>query len=791
MNSKSLRILEYQKILNRLSAHAASQGAKKMCWQLKPLKNREDIESRQQNTRDAFLRMEKLGSVSFAGLQDIRSTEPLLRIGSPLSTAELLSIASTLECAEAVRQFGNRWEAEDSLTSLFHSLSPETDVSSEIRRCILSEDEFADDASPALRQIRRKITSANARLHSELESLIRREDMKDKLMDQLITTRQGRYCIPVRAEYRSAVPGMIHDRSQTGSTLFIEPMSSVNLNNEIMELHEDEREEIRKILERLSHLAGSVLDSLMEDYQLLTRLDFIFAKAKFAKDLHASQPVLNDEGIVDLKSAVHPLLNPASAVPIDLKLGETYTLLIVTGPNTGGKTVSLKTLGLLALMAQSGLHIPAAEGSRLPIFTDIFADIGDEQSIEQNLSTFSSHMSNIIYIVKHAGKGSLCLLDEPGGGTDPAEGAALAIAILNDLKQKGACVMASTHYTELKTYAISTEGVENASCEFDLSSLRPTYRLMIGVPGSSNAFMIAGKLGMPDEIIQDARENLDEKQIAMEEVIQELEKARREAAADRETAEQLKTETIRLRQSLTDKNKNLDEKRNEILRKARQEAEDILSDAKETADQAIRDYNRWLNHPQQADSRKMEQERTRLRRKRNAVSAGTSFLEKKGSEKTSSGQRPSDFSVGDRVMVLSLNTEGEILYPADSKGILTVQMGILTSRFPASDLQKLPDKKEKKYHPTGSSAGRSGKAMTFVPEINLLGMTVDEATSRLDKFLDDALMVHADRVRIVHGKGTGALRKGIREYLKHQRFVKNFEDAPYGEGDSGVTIVEL
>lgn len=787
MNKKSIRILEFHKIKERLGEFASSISAKKLCLNLEPLTDRAAIEFLQQNTRDAFLRLEQYGNVSFAGIHDIRSSFRLMEIGSPLSSAELIAIASLLETAAAVQNYGESGDTHDSLSEKFKNIVPLEDVSHEIRRCILSDDEYADDASANLQSIRRKITSANASLHSELEKIIKSQDMQDKLMDAIITTRQGRYCIPVKAEYRNSFPGMIHDRSQTGATLFIEPLQAVNLNNEISELKGDEKAEILKILARLSSLAASALYNIKEDYNILTTLDFTFAKAHLAHEMKASQPIFNDEGIIDIKRAIHPLLDPHTAVPVDIRLGEKYNLLIITGPNTGGKTVSLKTLGLLAIMAQAGLHIPVLAESRLPIFKDIFADIGDEQSIEQNLSTFSSHMSNIIYIIKHADPDSLCLFDEPGGGTDPAEGAALAISILTELKNRGARVMATTHYTELKTFAIAAEGVENASCEFDIKTLRPTYHLMIGVPGSSNAFAIAKKLGMPDSITENAKMNLASDQIKMEQVIEELETARREAAKDRAEVETLKIETNRLTQSLTAKNKNLDEKRNEIIHKAKKQAEEILSDAKDTADKAIRDYNKWSKNPAKADSKKMEEQRSDIRKKLNRLETP-----KLQNENKISGQKASDFHIGDKVLVLRINTEGYVTHTSDSKGKLQIQMGILRSMCSPEDLLILPDedvKKEKTYIHAAVSTG--SKAYSFNPEINLLGKTVDEALSALDKFLDDALLTHVSTVRIVHGKGTGALRKAIHEYLKHQKYVKRFHLGEFGEGDSGVTIVEL
>ena len=788
MNKKSMRILEYNKILDILAGYAASEGAKKKIYHMKPLRERADIELHQQHTRDAYVRLETVGNISFSGVRNVLDLVHMLEIGSPISAEELTTIAGLLETADTVQGYGNEGEM-DSLSEYFSMLVPLRDISGEIRRCILSSNEIADDASPELRSIRKKITTANANLHNQLDKIIKNANNRDMLMDALITSRNGRYCIPVKVEYKNAFPGMIHDRSSTGSTLFIEPMEVVNLNNTIRELQDDEHAEIENILEDLSRMAASASEDILEDYKLLVELDFIYAKAKYARAINASEPKFNEDGIIDIKRAIHPLLDPKTAVPIDLKLGEDYSLLIVTGPNTGGKTVSLKTLGLLTLMGQSGLHIPALPDSKLAIFDDVYADIGDEQSIEQNLSTFSSHMKNIIYIVTHANDKALCLFDEPGGGTDPAEGAALAIAVLRNLKDKGARVMATTHYTELKTFALSEPGVSNASCEFDIKTLQPTYRLMIGIPGASNAFAIAKRLGMPDEITENARQNMDDDQLSMEKILADMEESRRQMEKDKKDLFELKSKTAQLKQSLSDKEKNLDKKKEEILNNAREEARDIVADAKETADEAIRDYNKWLKNPSKADARSMENLRSDLRKKTNSYDV----KEDKKAPKTS-GHKTTDFHIGDRVRVLSLDTEGDIIETADSKGMLLVSMGILTARYPASDLliiDDIPAKSKKEHNFRFSAAGSISTASNFKPEINLLGKTVDEAIAELEKYLDDALLVHAEKVRIVHGKGTGALRRGINDYLKKQSYVKSFRQGEFGEGDAGVTIVEL
>ena len=787
MNKRTIRVLEFEKILEMLSKHAVSPGAKKRCLRLAPRRDMEEIVRLQSETRDAVRRMEEYGNVGFSGVRELADVLRLLEVGSPLNQQELLDIASLLETADQVQSYGKRREAPepDSLTDRFASLLPVKDVSSEIRRCILSEEDIADDASSNLKKIRREILNCGSQLHQQLDKIVKREADRGTLQEALITMRGGRYCIPVKAEYRSKFPGMIHDQSQTGSTVFIEPMEIVNLNNKIKELEAEEHLEIEAILAGLSELAAGAKEEIHTDMTLLTDLDFIFGKAKFAKALDASEPIFNTEGIIEIKRGIHPLLERSTAVPVDIRLGEDYSVLIITGPNTGGKTVSLKTLGLLTLMGQAGLHNPAMYGSRLAIFQDVFADIGDEQSIEQSLSTFSSHMSNIVYIIQHAKEDTLCLFDEPGGGTDPVEGAALAVSILSELKARGARVMATTHYTELKTYALSEPGVENASCEFDVASLRPTYRLMIGIPGSSNAFAISRRLGLPEEIIEGARARLDDDAISMDQILTELEETRRIMEKDQAELEHYRKEAEALRKRLSVQESKLAEKKEEILAKAREEARGIVEDAKETADAAIRDYQKWLKNPAAADARRMEERRTALRKKKDGL---TDHKEIKAKD---SGQKNSDFHIGDRVKVLSLDTEGHIIALADSKGLFTVEMGILTSRFPASDLLILEEKKVSAPKVRAAGEGNMHKGYTFTPEINLLGFTVDDAIMKLDKFLDDALLAHAATVRIVHGKGTGALRRGIHEHLRTLRYVKDYRLGEFGEGDAGVTIVSL
>ncbi len=811
MNKRSLRILEFTKILSMVNEYAASPMAKRRIDRMKPQRDIDVIRKLQEETNDALNRLNRHGNISFSGLRDIGASIKRLEVQGTLTSQELLDIAAVLQVAKAVKQYGDGSDltealasrnqepvsqtTNDSLTERFNMLLPLEHIASEITRCILSENEYADDASSGLKNIRREIRLTNDKLHQQLDKIIKSDANRDQLQDSLITMRNGRYCIPVKQEYRSKFPGMIHDQSSTGSTLFIEPMAVVNLNNQIKELANEELLEIEKILETLSAQAATYVSDIAYDLELLTDLDFIFAKAKFARATNSTRPIFNTDGIIDIRQGRHPLLEKHSVVPVDIRLGEAYNLLIITGPNTGGKTVSLKTLGLFSLMGQAGLHIPTMEESRLAVFDDIFADIGDEQSIEQNLSTFSSHMSNIVYIVQHATPNTLCLFDEPGGGTDPVEGAALAVSILNYLKSMGARCMATTHYSELKTYALSTDGVENASCEFDVATLRPTYRLTIGIPGKSNAFAIASKLGLPEYIITSAKEQIDSDAVDMETLLADLEASRRSMEEDEKAIEAYKQEIESLKESLKKKEENLDTKKAEILKKAREEARDIIEEAKETADQTIRDYNKWRSNPSKADMRTMEEKRSSLRNKiKDYEKAGASETKKQ-----TSNHKASDFHIGDTVQVLSMGTRGTITTLPNNKGIAGVQMGIMSAMLPISDLLIIPEStisvngEKQKY--AGRRAGGDhttvNKAKTFSPELNVMGKTVDEACFEIDKYLDDAVLAHISRVTIIHGKGTGALRKGIWQYLKNHPLVQSYRSGEFGEGEYGVTIVDL
>ena len=788
MNYKSLTTLEYDKIIDRLVSFAASDKAKERLKKLVPMTDIHDINAALSETSDALSRVYAKGAVSFGGVHDIGASVKRLEIGSSLNTVELLHISSLLTAAARVKNYYE--DTTDSLTGYFHALEPLTPLNTEIKRCILSEDEISDDASANLRSIRRQKVLAAERIHTELNKMLNSSSVRNCLQDFVITSRSGRYCLPVKAEYKSQVPGMVHDQSATGSTLFIEPAAVVKLNNDIRELELKEQAEIEAILAELSAKASEFTDELLTDFQVLTTLDFIFAKAQMSKQYKCSCPVMNTNNYINIKKGRHPLIDPHKVVPIDIYLGKNFNLLIITGPNTGGKTVSLKTVGLLTLMAQSGLHIPALDHSELAVFDNVFADIGDEQSIEQSLSTFSSHMTNTVSILKEADAHSLILFDEIGAGTDPTEGAALAISILNDLHKRGITTMATTHYSEIKVYALTTDGVENACCEFDVESLRPTYRLLIGIPGKSNAFAISKKLGLPDYIIKDASARMDADDVQFEDLLSDLEHSRITIEKERAEINAYKQEIQQLKDELKTKSDRLDERRDKILRKANEEAAAILKDAKEYADQTIKTMNK---HGMTV--KELEKQRSAIRDKMNKRQEKLSVQAAK--PKAHKAHDISEFKVGTHVRVLSMNLIGTVTAPPSPKGEITVQMGSLSTKTKINNLEILVDYKdpeEAKKAPKG--AGGSGKikmskAASISHEINLLGLTVDEAVAKLDKYLDDAYISRIPQVRIVHGKGTGALRNGVTAYLRGVPYIKSFRLGEIGEGDTGVTIVDF
>ncbi len=792
MNEKVLKTLEYDKIIDQLAALAGSTLAKDKCKNLKPSSILSEIQAAQQETSDALSRLLRRGNISFSGVTDVRGTLKRLEIGSILSMEELLRICKLLEVCARVKSYSRKDAGEDtgdSLDDLFETLQPLTPVSSEIRRCIISEDELSDDASPALFRLRRSMRQTNDRVHAQLASMVN-GSVRSYLQDAVITMRNGRYCIPVRAEYRGQVPGMIHDQSSTGSTLFIEPMAVVKLNNELRELELKEEQEIEVILSTLSSLVAQETETIRDDLTLLTQLDVIFAKAQLSRSYNGSEPVFNEKGWINIKKGRHPLLDKKKVVPIDIHLGKDFQLLIITGPNTGGKTVSLKTVGLFTLMGQAGLHIPAFDGSELAVFEEVFADIGDEQSIEQSLSTFSSHMTNIVSILEKATSRSLALFDELGAGTDPVEGAALAISILSNLHRRGTRTMATTHYSELKVFALSSPGVENGCCEFNVETLRPTYRLLIGVPGKSNAFAISSKLGLSDEIIEEAKTHLTEQEESFEDLITDLENSRTTIEKEREEIDRYKQEIQTLKKRLEQKQDKLDNSREAILRKANEEARAILQDAKDYADTTMRNFNKFGKA--NISAKEMEQERDKLRKKLSGVEKNLTL---KAEKKPKKELKAKDLKIGDSVKVLSMNLKGTVSTLPNDKGNLYVQMGILRSQVNIKDLE-LIEEPGVTGPGLGKGTGGSGKikmakSASVSMELNLLGKTVDEAIAELDKYLDDAYLAHVPSVRIVHGKGTGALRKGVHTYLRRNKRVKSFRLGEFGEGDAGVTIVVL
>ncbi len=787
MNEKVLRTLEYNKIIAMLAEKANSEPGKKLCMELKPYTDIALINEAQQQTADALSRLFRKGSTSFGGNKDLGYTLKSLSIGASLSTAELLKIAAMLENVSRVKSYGKRDRddsAADSLDDLFHALEPLTPLSSEIRRCILSEEEISDDASPALKSIRRNMMLANDRIHNQLNHMVN-GSCRTYLQDAVITMRNNRYCLPVKAEHKGQVPGMIHDQSATGSTFFIEPAAIVNLNNQLKELALKEQEEIEIILAKLSAQAGEHTHALSNNQRIMTTLDFIFAKASLAMEQNATAPVFNTNKYINIRKGRHPLLDKKKVVPIDIYLGRDFHLLVITGPNTGGKTVSLKTVGLFTLMGQAGLHIPALDRSELSVFTEVFADIGDEQSIEQSLSTFSSHMTSIVSILKQADADSLCLFDELGAGTDPTEGAALAIAILDCLHRGNIRTMATTHYSELKVYALSTQQVENACCEFDVNTLQPTYRLLIGIPGKSNAFAISAKLGLPDYIIQTAKEQISQENEAFEDLIADLEHSKVTIEKERLEAASYKEEIKRLKEQLQNKQDKIEESKQRILREANEKARDILQEAKDVADETIRVFQKAGPNASMKD---LEKTREQIRGK---VSETNSKLTLKQNQSPKKELKPNQLKLGDSVKILSMGLTGAVSSLPDHKGNLFVQCGIIRTQANLKDIVLIEDKPITKPSVSKRSGGsniRMAKSYSISTEINLLGKTVDEALSELDKYLDDAYLAHLPSVRIVHGKGTGALRKAVHGHLKKIKYVESFRLGEHGEGDTGVTI---
>lgn len=788
MNQKALRILEFDKIINKLKDHATSEPGKKLAAALIPMTDLEEICAAQTQTADALSRLFAKGSTSFGSNKDLGMSLKSLEVGSVLSITELIGIASFLENVNRVKTYGRRERDDapsDSLDVWFSMLEPLTPLANEINRCILSEEEIADDASATLKHIRRSMTITNDRIRSQLNSMIN-GSLRTYLQDAVVTMRDNRYCIPVKAEYKSQVSGMIHDQSSTGSTFFIEPTAIVNLNNEIKELALKEKEEIEAILASLSAQAAAHTEALSTNQEAMTQLDFIFAKANLAMEQNAAMPLFNTEHRIHIRKGRHPLIDKKTVVPVDILLGTDFDLLIITGPNTGGKTVALKTVGLLTLMGQAGLHIPSLDRSELSVFREVYADIGDEQSIEQSLSTFSSHMTSIVSILKEADEDSLCLFDELGAGTDPTEGAALAISVLDHLHRRGIRTMATTHYSELKVYALSTPFVENACCEFDVETLRPTYRLLIGIPGKSNAFAISSRLGLPDHIIEDAKRHISEDKESFEDLLTNLENSRLTIEKEQAQIESYKREIETLKERLTAKQEKIDQSRDRILREANEEAREILQNAKELADETIRTFQNAGN----ASIQELEKSRRKVHEKISEKNEKLALKQEKPTHKT---LKPNQLRLGDSVKIVSMGLKGSVSSLPDKNGKLFVQCGIIRSQVSLNDLILLDEETITTGKMQRSSSGKlkMSKSYTISTEINLLGKTVDEALSELDKYLDDAYLAHLPSVRIVHGKGTGALRNAVQGYLRKNKIIKSYRLGEYGEGDAGVTIAEF
>ena len=798
MNEKALKTLEYTKIIDHLTEYASTEMGKQMCRELQPSCDLGTIRQSQTETTDALTRVRMKGSLSFGGVKDVRGSMKRLEIGSSLGIPELLAVSSLLTVAARAQSYGRHEKSEefpdDSLDERFRALDPLTPVNNEIKRCLPSEDEVSDDASPGLAKVRRSMKIVGGRVHTQLNSIL--NSSRTYLQDAVITMRDGRYCLPVKAEYKSQVPGMVHDQSSTGSTVFIEPLAIVKLNNELRELEIQEKREIEFVLAALSSQLMPYTDAILSDLSILAELDFIFAKAALSRHYNCVEPKFNNKRYINIKDGRHPLLNPKQVVPINIWVGDSFDLLIVTGPNTGGKTVSLKTVGLFTLMGQSGLHIPAFEGSELAVFDNVFADIGDEQSIEQNLSTFSAHMTNIVSILNEADANSLCLFDELCSGTDPTEGAALAIAVLNFLHNMTCRTIATTHYSELKVFALTAPGVENACCEFNVETLRPTYRLLIGIPGKSNAFAISRKLGLPDYIIDEAKNQMEQKDESFEDLLANLENSRVTIEKEREEIASYKQEIETLKNRLQQKEERFSEQKEKMLSKAREEAQKILQDAKDTADQTIRNINKLAKSS--GVNKELEAERTKLRGKIQDVDKKLAVKKTAAPKKAVSAKK---LRLGDTVRVLSMNLKGTVSSLPNAKGDLYVQMGILRSLVNIRDLEMVEEASitgpglsgthtgGSRGSGSGSSKIKMSKSFSVSPEVNLIGMTVDEAIPVLDKYLDDAYLAHLPQVRVVHGRGTGALKAGVHRHLKKLSYVKEYRLGEFGEGDTGVTIV--
>lgn len=790
MDNKALNTLEFNKIKTMLRDKAASELGKRLVDALVPSADIDEIRKWQSETATAVSMVMKKGSLVLGGLRDLSNSIKRVNVGGVLNIDELIAVGDFLYCVRKAKNYSiseNKNDDFSNLMSYFNELITVQELERDIERCIVDGKEISDEASPALKAVRRSIKVSNDRIKEHLNGVIHSASYKNMLQEAVITIRNDRYCVPVKQEYKNAFSGMIHDQSATGATVFIEPMSVVQLNNKIKELKSEEKKEIDKILARLSESVYANSGIIEADMAVLAELDFIFAKAELAISMKATEPVFNDKGYINIKRARHPLLDSKKVVPTDIYLGGDFNTLLITGPNTGGKTVSLKTIGLFTLMGQSGLHISAFDNSELSVFEEVFADIGDEQSIEQSLSTFSSHMSNIVRILDNVTNNSLVLLDELGAGTDPTEGAALAIAIIKYLHALGVRTAVTTHYSELKVFALTTDGVENASCEFDVETLRPTYRLLIGVPGKSNAFAISQRLGLPEYIINEAKEVLSHEDVRFEDVITELEISKKSVAVEQERAEQYRREAQKLRKEAQQQKEKLDKQREKIMSDAREEARRVVSDAKDEADAIVKEIRKLQRDGANID--KLDSSRKKLTEKLTAMNNAVP-----DTRSSAKHEVPKNLRKGDIVYVHSMGQSGEVISAPDASGNVMVKTGIMKVKVSISDLSLDTVKKEtkqkqqiKKY----ATGFKNSKAQNISPQVDLRGLMALEAIDKLDKYLDDACLAGLAQVTIIHGKGTGALRSAVQEYLRTNRRVKSYRAGLYGEGEAGVTIAEL
>ncbi|MCQ2418317.1 MAG: endonuclease MutS2 [Clostridia bacterium] len=784
---KSIRKLELAAVLEKLSECASSEEAKQRCRELSPICDAEDIEALQLQTKDACMLIELKGAPGFRAVRNVNASLARADRGGALSASELLRIASVLQCIRLVREYNEGDHKDSCLDPLFSELSPNKYLEERISKAIISEEEIADGASPELADIRRHMRVQSAKVKESLQKIISSPTYAKYLREPIVTLRSDRYVVPVKSEYKNEVPGLVHDVSSSGGTFFIEPMSAVNANNALRELILKEKKEIERILAELSAEAAGFKESICRGYEILLQLDVIFAKAKLSYQMHAIAPKINADGVIELKNARHPLIDPKKVVPITVRLGRDFDTLIITGPNTGGKTVTLKTLGLLTLMAECGLQIPADDGSTISTFDLVLADIGDEQSIEQSLSTFSAHMKNIVEIVSQCDSSSLVLFDELGAGTDPAEGAALAISLIDFCRSCGSKVAATTHYAELKLFAMRTEGVMNASCEFNVETLKPTYRLLIGIPGKSNAFAISSKLGLPEEIIKKAKDTVSENDKDFEDVLNQLEQQRQQMEQAKREAERLRIETQKTMEKSKEYEQRIAMEREKALEKARKEAQQIIDDARYTANMVQEELKQLRKQlKDSADTQGINSKQADLRRALNEAEDRLGY-EKRTVERPAPSR---EIRVGDTVELLKLGTKASVL-AINKDGTYQLQAGIMKVNAKPEEVYLLENEQKtnvKKFIEKTTRELRNTKA---APELDLRGMDGAEASITLTQFLDNAVMSRLGSVRIIHGKGTGVLRNVVHEELKHSKYIKSFRLGVYGEGDVGVTIAEL